>query len=154
MPELVVPHSFQVPGLPDTFTLQMQCRVDITAARDKPYLIRREEFMQCVDRADFACRESATIQDCYLAAWFHWINGERFFNLPAFYLSKRRAFFINGRHRTVLLSRYMDRLPMALTDIDRESKPTLQALVDCSLSEGEVIFLPDLPIVEAISHDT
>jgi hypothetical protein len=143
-----------VPRLADALTLQMQCRVDITAAWDRPFLIKREEFMRCVDTENFACRDSATVQDRYLAAWFHWIDGECFLNLPAFYLRNGRVFFINGRHRTVLLSRHLDRLPMALTQIDRESEPTLEALINRPLSEGEGILLPDLPIVEAISDGT
>jgi len=128
----------------------MQCRVDTTAALDRPFLIKREGFMRCVDQEDLACREVANVENRYLAEWFYERNGARFFNLPAFYLKKQRAFFINGRHRTVLLARYLDRLPMALAQIDQESESTLQSLVDRPLSNGEVIFLPDLPIAGAI----
>ena len=132
----------------------MQCRVDITAAGDRPFLIKREEFMHCVDEKDLACRDSATVLDQYLATWFHWNDGECFFNLPAFYLRNGRALFINGRHRTILLSRHLDRLPMALTQLDHASESTLENLVARPLSEGEVIFLPDLPIVEAMRNAT
>jgi hypothetical protein len=109
--------------------------------------------MSCVDAKDFACRESAIVQDYYLADWFYCENGQRFFNLPAFYLKKGCAFFINGRHRTVVLARYLELLPMALTQIDNESEGLLERLVERPLADGDPIVLPDLPIIDRSGTD-
>jgi hypothetical protein len=107
--------------------------------------------MRCVDQVDLACRESAEIKDCYLAAWFSWSqNGERCFSPPAFYLKNARAFFINGRHRALLLSRHLRVLPMALTQVDVFSQDALECIVDREIELNEILVLPDLPIQDSL----
>lgn len=133
----------------------MDCRVSITAALDRPYLVKREEFMRCVDQNDLACRESDIVQNVYLTDWVYNANGYCYFKLPTFFLMEGRAFFINGRHRTILLSRFLDLLPMAfapdpLFQMDSHGQSVLDRLVHRELIEGELIVLPDLPIVDAI----
>ena len=80
--------------------------------------------MACVDPDDLACRESQLVEEYYRADWFYFEPGATLFNAPAFYLKDNRAFFINGRHRTVLLARHLSLLPMALTQIDAASEAT------------------------------
>ena len=133
----------------------MDCRISVTKASDKPYLVKSEEFMRYVDQDDLACRESDIVQNVYLADWFYYASGQRYFYLPTFFLDGGRPFFINGRHRTILLSRYLDLLPMAfaqipLTQMGPDSQSVLERLVYRELMEGELIDLPDLPIVDAI----
>ena len=103
--------------------------------------------MSCVDPEDFACRESQSVEDYYRADWFYFEPEGPFFSPPAFYLKRGRAFFINGRHRTVLLARHLELLPMALTQIDDASEPTLARIVERPLADGDPIVLPDLPII-------
>src|SRR3954462_8214036 len=103
----------------------MRCRVDLTVASDRPYLVRRDSFMKIVDPWDFACRESAVVRDAFLHDWFRRDGDYLAFNPPAFYLKDGIARFINGRHRTVLLFRYMQVVPMALTRMDSGSADAL-----------------------------
>jgi len=103
--------------------------------------------MACVDPDDLACRESQLVEEYYRADWFYFEPGATLFNAPAFYLKDNRAFFINGRHRTVLLARHLSLLPMALTQIDAASEATLASIVAQPLIDGDAIALPNLPIV-------
>jgi hypothetical protein len=128
----------------------MHCRIDLTVATDRPYLIKWDQFAQCLDHDDFGCRESFIIRDRYLAGWWSVVGGERRFSLPAFYLSKRRALFIDGRHRTALLSRHLTVVPLALTQSDLLSADVLQRIVLRPIGLDEMISLPDLPIVDSI----
>jgi hypothetical protein len=133
----------------------MRCRVITTTSWDRAFLIKREEFMSCVDADDFACRESHAVEDYYRADWFYFELEGPFFNPPAFYLKNGLAFFINGRHRTVLLARHFPLFPMALTQIDNASETTLARITAQPLADRAPIVLPDLPIVglSACDHD-
>jgi len=130
---------------------RMECKIDLTAVSDRAYWIRWAAFLECLDHADFACRDSETIRDCYLSSWFYDANGEKRFNLPAFFLREGYARFINGRHRTALLSRYLDVLPMALTYADQLSEKVLEGMVLRGIEPDEIIVLPDLPIEDSIA---
>ena len=131
----------------------MNCKIQLTAAWDRPYWIRWTDFKKCVDEDDLACRDSWVIQDCYLATWFSYSeNGERHFNPPTFCLRNGLASFINGRHRTILLSKHLDILPMALAQTDAESQSILDGIVEREIGLDEVIVLPDLPIERTIAR--
>lgn len=124
----------------------MKCRVALTAEGDRPYWIRRDAFQRCVDHENLACRDSTTVENFYLSNWFHENGGLIYFSVPAFYLEQGRAYFINGRHRTVLLSRYLALLPMALTQVDTRSAATLEQIAERAIALDESFDLPDLPV--------
>jgi hypothetical protein len=132
----------------------MNCRIELTARSDRPYWVKWLDFKRCLVEEDFACRESTIIQPCYLWAWFSKHDGERFFNPPAFCLEGGWARLINGCHRTALLVKYLDVLPMALTRIDRESEAVLHGIVLREIGLDEVIALPDLPIEHTVASGT
>jgi hypothetical protein len=126
-------------------------------AKDKFYLINVAEFMRIVDKENLKARESEVIRDAYHKYWFEQgENGILQFHAPEFYLTNGIAQFVNGRHRTLLLSRYLDTMPMALTNMDgypmdeeEPSKRSLDVLNKISIreiEEGEVFEFPDLPI--------
>jgi hypothetical protein len=124
----------------------MNCKLDLTNDSDTPYWVNWSAFMRHVDVDDLACRESQEVTDCYLSSWFRLgQNGQRLFNPPAFYLKNGRALFINGRHRAILLSRHLDVLPMALTQMDATSQPALHQIAERRIDPDEVFVLPDLP---------
>jgi hypothetical protein len=130
----------------------LRCIADITTATDRPFWIKRTEFLECVDGSDFACRDSLEIRHAYLGGWFYRTPaGHMSFNLPAFYLERSIARFINGRHRTALLLQYMEVVPMVLTQSDDKSISLLKSLVSRSLEPDEVFELPDLPIIAPLS---
>jgi hypothetical protein len=129
----------------------LRCIADITCETDQPYWIKRDDFLQYVDRVDLFRRETRELKAAYLSRWFHRTpDGTLSFTLPAFYLEKGYALFINGRHRTSLLFRYLDLIPMSLAEIDNESHSTLARIVSRELQPGEPFNLPDLPFCKVI----
>ena len=60
------------------------------------------------------------------------------------------ARFINGRHRAALLAKFLDVIPMSLTESDVASRDILSRISDRRIDLSEVISLPNLPVVEAI----
>lgn len=122
---------------------QIRCRIVLTALKDRAFLIKRDEFFKCVEQSDLAQRESQTIESAYHPRWFSQNqHGDLCFDLPAFYLKHGYAYFINGRHRTLVLAKHMAVMPMALTSHDDESKSTLANIVDREISEGSYVSLP------------
>jgi len=129
----------------------MKCLAEVTAESDTPYWVRRDAFLSVVDHADFECRDSLVIQPRYLSTWFSGSNGGKsYFILPAFYLERGRAFFINGRHRTALLLQHLQLVPMSLTKTDAESTQYLEWMIEGRIQSGDLLELPDLSIVDAI----
>jgi hypothetical protein len=126
--------------------ISMKCKVQFNHASDKYYLIRWSEFLKVVDHNDLACRNSKEIEFCFHEAWFYTDNDHMKFIAPAFLLNDGVARFINGRHRAVLLSKYLDLIPMALTSNDSESLHLLDNIVEREISRFEWFEFPDLPI--------
>lgn len=127
----------------------MRCTLNLVVASDRHCWVRWSSFLQVVDLDDLACRESAVIEDRYLASWLPTgPNANRLFTPPAFELRDGRAFFINGRHRALLLARHLPLVPMALTRLVRSSEDVLRLFVDGWIPQGSAVKLPDLPILE------
>ena len=135
----------------------MDITLQLPNAQDKLYLVKVSEFMRIVDEEDLKTRESELVKDMYHKYWFEeGKNGILTFHAPEFYLTKGVAYFINGRHRVVLLSRYLNVMPMALTNMDGspfcEAQPTeksVEVLNRISIREiekNEVFNFPKLPI--------
>ena len=107
--------------------------------------------MKIVDLHDLACRESGVVRDFYHFDWFcRDESGIVGFNPPAFYLAGGVAEFVDGRHRAVLLSKYSNLIPMAITEMDAESQDMLNSCVEREMNEEEIFELKDLPIVEDV----
>lgn len=127
----------------------MRCMLERTAPADRHCWVRWSAFLHVVDLDDLACHNSAVIADRYLSSWLHiGPDGEALFTPPAFEMRGVRAFFINGRHRALLLARHVPSVPMALTRIVGSSEAVLQSFVEGWIPQGCPVELPDLPIVE------
>lgn len=121
----------------------MNCTLGLTADGDRAYWIRRDALIACDN--DLHMRASAVVEDFYSAECFAvWPDGLRRFTPAAFYLQNDTVLFIGGRHRTVVLSRYMDLLPMTLTK-PQQDHPVFRRLAVREILMDEVIWLPDLP---------
>ncbi|WP_143477748.1 hypothetical protein [Pseudogulbenkiania subflava] len=127
-------------------------------AKDEFFLICVEQFMRVVDELDLEKRKSKIIRDAYHEHWFEQCADESYqFHAPEFYLTNGVARFINGRHRTLLLSRHLEYIPMALTNMDgfpiSPTKPhptSLEVLESISvkkLTGDEFFHFPDLPML-------
>jgi hypothetical protein len=138
----------------------LKCRAALVSIWETPYWVKCKEFIACVDRYDFNCRESKAILDAYSAEWFYpGPDDLSFFYLPTFYLENGHAFFIGGRHRTALLSKHLDVLPMAMTTkdprsgftvkdgpLDEKSQIAFKSILHRDLALDEILVLPDMPL--------
>ena len=99
--------------------ITVKVRLQPPNAQDVLHLISVRSFMSLVDSWDLSQRNSEAIVDAYHIHWFEIDeDGIHRFHAPEFYLTKGLAGFIDGRHRTLLLSKYLEAIPMALTNMD------------------------------------
>lgn len=135
----------------------MRVRLQAPNAQDAFYLIKTAEFMRIVDQYDLAQRNSKNIESAYHEYWLSpCADGSYLFHAPQFYLTKGVAKFINGRHRTMLLSQHLTEIPMALTNMDgypiwaanphRTSADSLSQMSVRKLTEKDIFTFPDLPV--------
>lgn len=124
----------------------MICAISLTVATDRPVWVNWQSFMQCVDRDDLECREVKNVEGFYLSDWFSDYQGTRGFIPPAIELRNGTAYFINGRHRAVMLSSRMEFVPMAITRMTGDSESALQSFAVREIHLDEMLTLPDLPI--------
>lgn len=138
----------------------MKVRLQPPNANDVLYLIKINEFMRFVDLHDFSMRNCREIEDKYHR---HWLSDgpddTQLFHAPQFFLTNETIKFINGRHRTLLLSRHLDEVPMAfaraaisLSTDEQDTKRILDSISVRQLTEVDVLFFPDLPI-EYLGYD-
>ena len=135
----------------------MQVKLIEPKLQDQYYLINATEFMRIVDQQDLAQRKSDEIINSYHEYWLSKSNnGIYLFHPPEFYLTKGLARFINGRHRMLVLHKYLTEIPMALTNMDgcpvfadkphQMSVEVLNSISVTKLNGNEVFNFPDLPI--------
>jgi hypothetical protein len=119
----------------------------------KPFWVTKSSFYSNFNQQDFLCREVKNVTDAYLAEWFH-VNtqGERFFNLPPVSVNSQDTQFISGRHRTAVLIRHLDVLPLSFDFryLSMENKAWLLSIVAGPIVTGTAIELPDLPVRESL----
>ncbi len=131
----------------------MKCKIDITAPTDVAAWVARDVFMANVDTDDLACRDSENVLDWYHPGWFWYDdNGDQYFKPPAFEFRNGHLLGINGRHRVVLLCRYLEVIPMLLVRSDMWPEGKLVEIMQQKIERGEVVELPNIPINEAIAE--
>ena len=105
----------------------MRCKPLINGENlgDTGYWVRTQTFLEYVDKKDFyGGLQANEIEPFYIDEWFDRRDPKNvFFVLPTFYLQDGSVFFINGRHRTALLARFLGLLPLALTTPDIDGRP-------------------------------
>ncbi len=116
--------------------------------------VRTKDFMAHVDRHDLSQRASAVVENCYHTHWF----GEdpklgTTFQPPVLSVRNGSIFFINGRHRTVLLGRHTVEMPVVVANVDplqsgasTASSQALTRITVRKLKWHEAVEIPNLPI--------
>jgi len=125
----------------------MKCIIKLKYATDKPYWVNRKKFYKYVDQKNLAQRESKILENCYdIGLLITKKNGEWYFEPPIIYLNNRRICFTGGRHRTIVLSRHLDVLPMALRvpNVYPFCQSVLDEIIEREIEMEEVFQLPDL----------
>lgn len=125
----------------------MECLPSVALDTDCPYWISREEFFRGFDQADFQCRNVQDVTSAYLDDWFLTSGSKKYFYLPTVQLVASGTQFISGRHRTVVLLRYLEEIPVAFETRFGKSVPSHIAMRKLDLSQS--IVLPDLPFLGA-----
>lgn len=126
----------------------MRCFPELTLGTDVPAWVTKSTFYETFDQTDFFIREIHDVEDAYLGEWFYEENGETRFLLPTVGLVAGRTQFINGRHRTAVLLRHLDELPIAFAvdHLDAIARGIIGAIPKRPLNLTQHIFLPDLPV--------
>jgi hypothetical protein len=127
----------------------MRCLSWVSLDTDVPYWVLRSSFLRHFDQKDFLSRNVKDVVSAYLGDWFCAdVDGARRFKIPAVSVVSGTTQFISGRHRTAVLLKYLDRVPLSfitrdLSDVD---KAWIDTVVAERIGSDSVIELPDLPI--------
>ena len=131
----------------------MRCFPAVGLVSDKPFWVTKASFYSNFNLQDFLCREVKNVTDAYLAKWFH-VNaqGERFLNLPPVSVNSQVTQFISGRHRTAVLIKHLDVLPLSFDFrfLSTEDKAWFLSIVAGPIVMDTGIELPDLPVRESL----
>ena len=127
----------------------VRCLPYVNLETDVPWWVSKLSFLQHFDQDDFLCRHIKNVVDAYLDDWFHYgPDKTRFFKIPPVSVNIRKTQFISGRHRTAVLLRHLDRIPLSfdmryIADADRE---WIHSIAATPIETHTLIELPDLPI--------
>jgi hypothetical protein len=122
--------------------------------RDVPYWVSRQTFLSLLDQDDFEFRDCLDVLPRYRSNWFFRHEaGKLFFILPVVQCVNGRTQFINGRHRTAVLLRYLERVPLALMTPFRMNEEGLKQITGHPLNLSEPLDLPNLPVDEVLDPD-
>ena len=118
------------------------------------FTITRQAFHLNVDTNDFVCRKVRDIEHVFSVDWFD--EGEPLhFHPPICFIKNGKIKFINGRHRTELLLKYLEKIPViflshkasAFSSVDEQLK--IKEMIEriCEpLKSGTSFNFPELPL--------
>jgi hypothetical protein len=89
---------------------------------DRLILVNAIELFNHADPVDLKCRNSGVIQDSYHADWFFEFNGRNYFEPPPVNIEDGIIKFIDDRHRSILLSRHLDAVPLLIGNLDKDHR--------------------------------
>ena len=127
----------------------MHCRPWINQVSDRPCWVSREIFFKYFDQADFSNRDCSEVERRYLSDWFKKIDSEFLhFELPTVQFVGGTTQFINGRHRTAVLIKYLNDLPLALASPLDQQQDFPSEVIRRQMLLTEVFEIPELPILD------
>jgi hypothetical protein len=131
----------------------MKIKSNKTTDTDRLILVSSEKLMQYANEIDLQCRNAERVENAYHKDWFFEEDGCTYFTPPAAYIEDGEIFFINGRHRAILLARHLDQFPFLIGNIDlyidgEEPKESSLKVFDSikvgNFKEYSTFSLPDL----------
>lgn len=127
-----------------------------TNESDRLILVDGKKLLAHADLEDLEDRDSDVIEDLYHPDWFFEDNGEEYFTPPAAYIEQGVIKFINGRHRTLLLSRYFEAFPLLIGNLDMDhcwgtaTEKSIEVLNDITVNQfTEHSIFSDLPDLQS-----
>jgi hypothetical protein len=127
----------------------LRCLPYVNLPTDAPWWVGKSAFIEHFDQNDFLCRQVKEVTDAYLEDWFHDGRGQtRYFEIPPVSVINGKTQFISGRHRTAVLLRHLERVPLAfaMRDIGEADAEWIQRVAIAPIETHMLIELPDLPI--------
>lgn len=127
----------------------VRCYLTVDLYSDAPFWVSRSSFKSHFDRDDFRCREILDVTDAYLNDWFFKEEGGLLrFLIPPIGVYKGRTQFISGRHRTAVLLRHLEKIPLSFDTrmISSSDRHWVESVVDSPINLCVAVDLPDLPI--------
>jgi len=132
----------------------VHCKLAVNLDTDIPYWVEVSSFLNIFDQSDFKSRNVQNVTDAYLKDWFYDdSNGDCCFLIPPVSVHGGVTQFISGRHRTAVLMRHMNRLPLSFDsrDLSEADETWIESVASKLINlEVEEIELPDFPIMEAL----
>lgn len=131
----------------------MRCFPAVNLETDVPFWISRNSFSQNFDQQDFLCRDIEHVVDAYLEEWFYSDpNGNRYFLVPPVSVRRKVTQFISGRHRTAVLLRHLENVPLSFDSrfTTKDEEDWVWSIASGPVNKGIQIELPDLPIKAAL----
>lgn len=131
----------------------MRCLPATNLDSDVPFWISRISFFLHFDQQDFLCRDVEDVVDAYSENWFYAdADGNRLFLIPPVSVRGKVTQFISGRHRTTVLLRHLDNVPLSLDSrfTNSEEEDWIWSMATRPVDRGVQIELPDLPIRAAL----
>ena len=98
----------------------MEKSIKKTNRLDRLILFDAKKLLAHADAVYLKFRNTEVIEDLYHPDWFFEYKGEEYFKPPAVYIEDGIIKFINGKHRTQLLSKYLDTFPLLIGNLDRD----------------------------------
>lgn len=118
-----------------------------------------KEMKEYWDNNSFHPLSSGSLQSAYHYLWLKKRNGELpLFEVGAIHFNHAddSIMFHNGRHRTILLTKFRNDIPLAICDTVKEHEVIRNAIIR-PIENSDYIDLPDLPIkrcFEFLDHGT
>lgn len=128
----------------------MQCLPATSLDTDIAFWVSREEFLRSFDQSDFLCRNVMDVQDAYLRAWFHSAGSNTYFFIPPVQIVSGKTQFLSGRHRTAVLLRHLDEVPVSFETRFGKAVPSHISMRRLDMTKP--MTLPDLPYLPEISN--
>ena len=127
----------------------MRCLPAVNLDTDVAFWISKTSFFRHFDQQDFMCRNVGDVVDAYLEEWFHSdSNGSRFFLIPPVSVRHKITQFISGRHRTAVLLRHLEQVPLSFDSrfTTSDDEDWIWSIASGQIENDVHIELPDLPI--------
>ncbi len=96
----------------------MEKRISKTNKFDRLILADSKKLLEHSDKSNLYSGVAKVIEDLYHQDWFPPDRGKDYFTPPTIHIEDGVVKFINGRHRTLLLSKYLDEFPLLVGNLD------------------------------------
>lgn len=115
---------------------------------DKLFWVPVEVLRSKFDVVDLDNRIVVNVTDGYLETWFEETNRGRAFIPPTVHLVSGKTQFISGRHRTAVLERHLEVIPMAFDFRLPEVGVWITGVGLREVGNQELVDLPELPYLQ------